>query len=129
MWRVHCNSLHFLCNVWDKIVFAVMYLIIKSIWVNGSGCMISYVNVVALLNIYLSESKLRSLECSWVPWNASECLGMHPSAIKTIIVICANAYKNIVFINGIFTWRSFCVTTTVCNVVVIHKTQQCCNQY
>jgi hypothetical protein len=29
MWRVRCDSLHFLCNVWDKIVFVVMYLIIK----------------------------------------------------------------------------------------------------
>jgi hypothetical protein len=37
-----------------------------------------------------------------VPWNASERLGMHPSATKTIIVICANAYKNIVFVSGIF---------------------------
>jgi hypothetical protein len=36
-----------------------------------------------------------------VPWNASECLGMDLSDIKTIIVICTNAYKNIVFVNGI----------------------------
>jgi hypothetical protein len=33
-------------------VFDVMYLIIRSVWVNGSSCMISYVNVVTLLNIY-----------------------------------------------------------------------------
>jgi hypothetical protein len=38
--------------------------------------MISYVNVVVLLNIYLSKSKLHSLECSRVPWNAAESLGM-----------------------------------------------------
>jgi hypothetical protein len=51
MWRVCCNSLHFPCNVWEKILFVVMYLIIKSVWVSGSDCLISYVNVVALLNI------------------------------------------------------------------------------
>jgi hypothetical protein len=32
------------CNVFDN-------MIIKSVWVNGSGWLISYVNVVALLNI------------------------------------------------------------------------------
>jgi hypothetical protein len=122
-----------------------MYLIIKSVWVNGSSCLISYVNVVALLNIIqnelivtfvslrvfvypsiqavnahcwfadsygpsmlsLSESKLGSLQCSWVSWNAAECLGMQPSATKSIIVICANAYMNTVFIHGIITWTSF----------------------
>jgi hypothetical protein len=40
---------------------------------------------------------------SWVPWNAVECLGTQPSATKSIIVICANAYKNIVFVHGIIT--------------------------
>jgi hypothetical protein len=43
-----------------------------------------------------------TLECSRVTWNAAECLGMHPSATKTTLVICANAYKNIAFVNGIF---------------------------
>jgi hypothetical protein len=135
MWRVCYNSLHFSCDVWDKIVFVVMYLIIKSVWVNGSDCMISYVNVIALLNIFIRLQVVflgmhpSPLECNWVSWNAFECLGMHPSATKTIIVNCANAYKNIVFVNGIFTWRSFHVTTTVCNAIVINKTQQCYYQY
>jgi hypothetical protein len=77
----------------------------------------------------LSESKLGSLECSWVPWNAAECLRMQSSTIKSIIVICANAYKNIVFVHGIITWTSFHVTTTVYNAIVINKTQQCYYQY
>jgi hypothetical protein len=161
MWRVRCNLLHFSCNIWGKIVFTVMYLIIKSVWVNRSDCLILYVNVVALLNIIqneltatfvslgvfvypsiqvvnvrcqftdsyessmlsLSESKLSSLECSRVPWNATECIEIQPSATKSIIVICANAYKNIVFVHGIITWTSFHVTTIVCNATVINKTQ------
>jgi hypothetical protein len=122
-----------------------MYLIIKSVWVNGSGCLISYVNVITLLNIIqneltvtfvslrifiylsiqavnvccrfansygpsmlsLSNSKLGSLECSQVAWNAAKCLEIQSSATKSIIVICANAYKNIIFVYGIITWTSF----------------------
>jgi hypothetical protein len=44
---VQCNLLHFLCNVWEKIVFAEMYN--KSVSVNGSKLLISYVNVVVLI--------------------------------------------------------------------------------
>jgi hypothetical protein len=53
--------------------------------------------------ISLSESKLGSLDYIRVPWNAAECLGMQSIATKSIIVICANAYKNIVFVHGIIT--------------------------
>jgi hypothetical protein len=54
---------------------------------------------------------------------------MQSSATKSIIAICANAYKNIVFVHGIIMFTSFHVTTTVCNAVMINKTQQCYYQY
>jgi hypothetical protein len=43
---VRCNLLHFSCNVWEK-VFAKMDN--KSVLVNGSMCLILYVNVVVLI--------------------------------------------------------------------------------
>jgi hypothetical protein len=43
------------CVMYEKIVFDIMYLIIKSVWVNGSGCLVSYVNIVALLNIIQNQ--------------------------------------------------------------------------
>jgi hypothetical protein len=47
---------------------------------------------------------------------------MQLSATKSIIVIYANAYKNIIFVHGIITWTSFRVTTTVCKAVVVNNT-------
>jgi hypothetical protein len=38
-----------------------------------------------------------------VPLNEAECLGMHQISTKSIIVICANADKNIIFVHGIIT--------------------------
>jgi hypothetical protein len=64
--------------IYGKIVFVVMYLIIKSIWVNGSGCLISYMNVVALLNYY---------RMSWLwPLCHSEFLCIHQSKPSTYVV-------------------------------------------
>jgi hypothetical protein len=144
----------------EKIVFAVMDN--KSVWVNGSRCLISYVNVIVLLikilntiqneflwplfhsvflctlqsqsSIYLADLPTHmGPSCSvypsssWVPLNTAKCLGMQLSVTKSIIVICAIAYINIVFVQDI--WTSLCVTTTVCNAVVINKTHQCYYQY
>jgi hypothetical protein len=131
-----------------KIVFVVMYLIIKSVWVNRFGCLISYVNVFALLNIIQNELTVTfvslgvfvypsvqaiNVRCrfadsygpSMLSLSESKLGWMQPSGTKSIITICANVYKNIVFVHGIIMWTSFRVTTTISNAVVINKTQQC----
>jgi hypothetical protein len=64
-----------------------------------------------------------------LPRNTSKSLGMQRSATKSIIVICAIAYLYIIFVQDMITWTSFRVTTTICNAVVINKTQQCYYQY
>jgi hypothetical protein len=103
---VHCNSIHFPCNVWEKVMFTIMYLIIKSVWVSGSRLLISYVNVVALLNTLHIELTVTFVTRSFcVPFNPRcQCtlpiyrlvcalhdqsirvqvgfLGLHPSALE-----------------------------------------------
>jgi hypothetical protein len=53
----------------------------------------------------LSESKLGSLECSRVPWNAVECLGMQLSAIKSIMII---LYESNLCGTNVTNWPSAC---------------------
>jgi hypothetical protein len=74
----------------------------NSFSVNGSRCLISYVNVVVLIiqiqNIIhngfaatfvsLSGFLYSAFECCRVLWNSAKCHGMHWSSTNSIIVIC-----------------------------------------
>jgi hypothetical protein len=79
-------------------------------------CGIAYINIVFLQNINTMFMYNTAMLSSWqvfelppqvldcrVPWYTAECHGMQPSTTKSIIVICAIAYINIIFLQDINT--------------------------